>query len=79
MTEYIPVVQVVQKILEVVPPTYLNFVSVFRGRVINIARHTYGCRVIQRCFQHLPPQQAQPLLTEFMEYAFDMITDQFGV
>ncbi|TEB35914.1 ARM repeat-containing protein [Coprinellus micaceus] len=69
---------VVQKILEVVPPTYLNFVSVFRGRVINIARHTYGCRVIQRCFQHLPPQQAQPLLTEFMEYAFDMITDQFG-
>ena len=61
------------------PPTYLNFVGVFRGRVIDIARHTYGCRVIQRCFQHLPPQQAQPLLTEFMEHAFEMIMDQFGV
>ncbi|EAU88525.2 pumilio [Coprinopsis cinerea okayama7 len=69
---------VVQKILQVVPARYLTFVDAFHGRAVEIARDNYGCRVLQRCLQHLPFEAVQPLLQELKPFILEMICDQFG-
>lgn len=69
---------VIQKILQVVPGRLITFLDDFRGKVVEFSQHSYGCRVIQRCLQHLPASQSQPILEEFMRHAQEMITDQFG-
>lgn len=54
------------------------FIDMFRGKVYELASHPYGCRVLQRCFEH-SPELSRPLLDEFRKYAFNLMQDQFGV
>ncbi|KAG5459684.1 MAG: Pumilio1 in complex with Cyclinb reverse Rna [Olpidium bornovanus] len=50
---------VIQKAIERVPADHIRFVtSAFTGQVFNLATHPYGCRVIQRMFEHCTEEQA---------------------
>jgi hypothetical protein len=36
------------------------------GLAVVLASHPFGCRVFQRCIEHLPDVQTQPLLDELL-------------
>ncbi|KAK2466901.1 hypothetical protein APHAL10511_001159 [Amanita phalloides] len=69
---------VIQKLIERVAPERLAFVNTFRGNVYDLATHPYGCRVLQRCLEHLPDEQTRPLLDEMHNYTHNLMQDQFG-
>ncbi|TFY82620.1 hypothetical protein EWM64_g1389 [Hericium alpestre] len=69
---------VVQKLIERVAPERLAFVTAFKGNVYELSTHPYGCRVLQRCFEHLTEEQVRPLLDELHKYAINLMQDQFG-
>ncbi|KIY43535.1 ARM repeat-containing protein [Fistulina hepatica ATCC 64428] len=69
---------VIQKLIERVSADRLGFVSAFRGNVYDLATHPYGCRVLQRCLEHLPDEQTFPLLEELHKYTLNLMQDQFG-
>ncbi|KAL4253133.1 hypothetical protein ABKN59_004100 [Abortiporus biennis] len=69
---------VIQKLIERVSPERLGFVDAFRGHVLELASHPYGCRVLQRCLEYLPDDQTRPLLNELHESALKLMQDQFG-
>ncbi|KAH9951939.1 ARM repeat-containing protein [Amylocystis lapponica] len=69
---------VIQKLIERVSPERLGFVQAFRGSVYELSTHPYGCRVLQRCFEHLPDEQTRPLLDELQKYVINLMQDQFG-
>ena len=71
--------QVIQKLIERVSPERLGFVCTFRGNVYELATHPYGCRVLQRCLEHLPEEYTRPLLDEMHNYTPSLMQDQFGV
>ncbi len=44
---------VIQKAVERVAPAHIKFIiDAFYGQVYALATHPYGCRVIQRIFEH---------------------------
>lgn len=69
----------IQKLIERVSPERLGFVNSFRGNVYDLSTHPYGCRVLQRCFEHLPEEQTRPLMDELHKYMINLMQDQFGV
>ncbi|KAH7926329.1 ARM repeat-containing protein [Leucogyrophana mollusca] len=69
---------VIQKLIERVSPDRLGFVNSFRGNVYDLSTHPYGCRVLQRCFEHLPEDQTRPLMDELHKYMINLMQDQFG-
>ncbi|KAJ8078795.1 mRNA binding protein puf3 [Marasmius tenuissimus] len=69
---------VIQKLIERVSPERLGFVSLFRGCVMDLATNSYGCRVLQRCLEHLPEDMVAPLLEELHRRAVQLMTDQYG-
>ncbi|EPQ58108.1 ARM repeat-containing protein [Gloeophyllum trabeum ATCC 11539] len=69
---------VVQKLIERVAPERLGFVNSFKGNVFELATHPYGCRVLQRCLEHLPDEHTRPLLDELHKYTINLMQDQFG-
>ncbi|KAF8654193.1 hypothetical protein AX16_003722 [Volvariella volvacea WC 439] len=69
---------VIQKLIERVSPDRLAFVNAFRGNVYELSTHPYGCRVLQRCLEHLPDDQTRPLLDELHKYTINLMQDQFG-
>ncbi|EJU05662.1 ARM repeat-containing protein [Dacryopinax primogenitus] len=69
---------VVQKLIERVSPDRLTFVEAFKGSVYDLSTHTYGCRVLQRCLEHLTEEQTRPLLDELHEHTANLMQDQFG-
>src|SRR4051794_15166432 len=72
--------QVIQKLIERVSPDRLNFiVHAFNGSVYELSTHPYGCRVLQRCFEHLGEEQTRSLLEELHKYTINLMQDQFGV
>ena len=71
--------QVIQKLIEQVAPERLTFLDIFRGNVYNLASNPYSCRVLQRCLEHLPDDQARPLLDELHKYSMNLMQDQYGV
>jgi hypothetical protein len=71
--------QVVQKLIERVPADRLSFISAFKGSVFELSTHPYGCRVLQRCFEHLGEEQTRPLMDELHKYIINLMQDQFGV
>jgi len=71
---------VIQKVIERVSPDRLGFVSTFIGHVFELASHPFGCRVLQRCLEHLPDVQTRPLLDELLaNHVPHLMQDQFGV
>lgn len=77
--DLLKVTKVIQKLIERVSPERLAFVNSFRGNVYDLSTHPYGCRVLQRCFEHLPDEQTRPLLDELHKYTINLMQDQFGV
>ncbi|KAJ7937651.1 armadillo-type protein [Mycena leptocephala] len=70
---------VIQKVIERVSPEHLGFVSTFIGHIFELASHSFGCRVLQRCLQHLPDVQTRPLLDELLlNHTAPLMRDQFG-
>ncbi|KAF8522285.1 ARM repeat-containing protein [Hysterangium stoloniferum] len=69
---------VIQKLIERVSTDRLGFVNAFRGNVYELSTHPYGCRVLQRCFEHLGDEQNRPLLEELHKYTINLMQDQFG-
>ncbi|KAJ8462102.1 hypothetical protein ONZ45_g18055 [Pleurotus djamor] len=69
---------VIQKIIERVAPERLAFVETFRGAVFELSTHAYGCRVLQRCLEHLPPALSHPIIEELHKYIINLMQDQFG-
>ncbi|KAG6890682.1 hypothetical protein C0995_005054 [Termitomyces sp. Mi166 len=69
---------VIQKLVERVSPDNLGFIQKFRGNVYDLATHPYGCRVLQRCLEHLPEETTRPLMDELHKYATSLMQDQFG-
>ncbi|CCM02367.1 uncharacterized protein FIBRA_04462 [Fibroporia radiculosa] len=69
---------VIQKLIERVPPERLMFIKAFKGNVYDLATHPYGCRVLQRCFEHLPDEYTRPLLDELHKHVTHLMQDQFG-
>ena len=68
-----------QKLIERVPAERLSFIPAFKGSVFELSTHTYGCRVLQRCFEHLGEEQTRPLMDELHKYIINLMQDQFGV
>src|SRR5215213_788361 len=49
---------VIQKAIERVPAEHIQFIiNAFHSQVYNLATHPYGCRVIQRMFEHCTDEQ----------------------
>ena len=49
---------VIQKAIERVPAEHIQFIiNAFHGQVYSLATHPYGCRVIQRMFEHCTDEQ----------------------
>jgi pumilio RNA-binding family len=69
---------VIQKLLQCVAPERLNFVRNFHGLVLELGQHPYGCRVLQRCFEHLPDEYTRPLLNELHLHTRALMQDQYG-
>ncbi|KAJ7632638.1 armadillo-type protein [Roridomyces roridus] len=70
---------VIQKMIEHISPDRLLFVSNFIGHVYELASHAFGCRVLQRCLQHLPAALTRPLLDELLNsHTVDLMQDHFG-
>ncbi|KAF9264666.1 ARM repeat-containing protein [Marasmius fiardii PR-910] len=61
---------VIQKLIERVSPERLLFVNLFRGGVMDLATNSYGCRVLQRCLEHLPHDMVAPLIEELHLFGF---------
>ncbi|POW19624.1 hypothetical protein PSHT_04464 [Puccinia striiformis] len=40
--------------------------------------HPYGCRVLQKVFEHMPDEQTKPLLEELHRFSNNLMTDQYG-
>ncbi len=68
-----------QKLIERVPAERLSFIPAFKGSVFELSTHPYGCRVLQRCFEHLNEEQTRPLMDELHKYIINLMQDQFGV
>lgn len=51
----------------------------FRGNAQVLATHTFGCRVLQRAFEHLPEIMTAPLAEELRTNTLQLMANQFGV
>ena len=71
---------VIQKCIECVPlRTSAPFLTAsFLSQASTLAMHPYGCRVIQRIFEHGPPEHSDALLDELLKNTGTLIQDQYG-
>lgn len=71
---------VIQKCIECIPlSTNAPFLaSSFLNQATQLAMHPYGCRVIQRIFEHGPAEQTSALLDELLRQPGQLIQDQYG-
>ena len=71
---------VIQKCIECVPlNTNAPFLTAsFLSQASHLAMHPYGCRVIQRIFEHGPPEHSRALLDELLKNTGTLIQDQYG-
>lgn len=71
---------VIQKCIECVPlKTSAPFLTAsFLSQASTLAMHPYGCRVIQRIFEHGPADHSEALLDELLKNTCVLIQDQYG-
>lgn len=71
---------VIQKCIECVPlKTSAPFLTAsFLSQASALAMHPYGCRVIQRIFEHGPAEHSEALLDELLKNTNVLIQDQYG-
>lgn len=71
---------IVQKCIEHVPQQHIQFIfkSIY-GHVAELSTHLYGCRVIEKIFEHCDDPSVQKLiLTEIMEQLPQLARDHYG-
>ncbi|KAG5469388.1 hypothetical protein LSCM1_02605 [Leishmania martiniquensis] len=68
---------VIQKCVEVIPHQCGFIISAFSGRVMELATHAYGCRVIQCIMQHCPEQE-DTIFHELLKAVDVLAKDQYG-
>ncbi|KIV99133.1 hypothetical protein, variant [Verruconis gallopava] len=69
---------VIQKAIERIPVEHIQFiVDAFTGKVDELSRHSYGCRVIQRVLEHSSDPVKHTILTE-LHNSKNIIDDQYG-
>mmetsp|Transcript_11078 Transcript_11078/g.22938 ORF Transcript_11078/g.22938 Transcript_11078/m.22938 type:complete len:421 (+) Transcript_11078:68-1330(+) len=74
---------VLQKCIAVIRPRNLQFIVdeiLFKGAgaVAHVARHKYGCRIIQRLLEHLSPAQLHGLVDDLLEDAMTTCKHPYG-
>uniref|UniRef100_A0AC34GQL0 PUM-HD domain-containing protein n=1 Tax=Panagrolaimus sp. ES5 TaxID=591445 RepID=A0AC34GQL0_9BILA len=74
---------VVQKVIEKVEPPRLqfiidSFITDKADSVCSLAKHPYGCRVIQRVLEHCSEEQKRPVLEHLHSNIDDLVLDQYG-
>ncbi|KAF8910948.1 armadillo-type protein [Gymnopilus junonius] len=69
---------VIQKLVEVVPPDRLTFLPFLRDNMLALATHPYGCRVLQRCLEHLPDVHTKALIQAIHACTLELMQDQYG-
>lgn len=71
---------VVQKAIQRIPAENIEFITrAVKGKVNELASHSYGCRVIQRMLETFVGQQTQyEVIDELHENALGLIVDQYG-
>lgn len=70
---------VIQKIIELVPRQHIDFImNCLKGRVSDLSSHPYGCRVIQRVFEHGSDMDKAAIMVELHQCCQMLITDQYG-
>ncbi|WVR05344.1 hypothetical protein IAU60_002358 [Kwoniella sp. DSM 27419] len=67
---------VVQRLITLGPPAVV--VNEFSGHIEELAKHAYGCRVLQKLFENVDQELQKPLLEELHDCALGLMEDQFG-
>jgi pumilio RNA-binding family len=72
---------VIQKCIEQMPPDSVNFIiDSVKDNVEVMAKHMYGCRIIQRLLEHCAPHQLQDMLEKIMRLIQqkELVSHPFG-
>eukprot|EP00746_Dinoflagellata_sp_MGD_P155883 gnl/MRDRNA2_/MRDRNA2_85598_c0_seq1.p1 gnl/MRDRNA2_/MRDRNA2_85598_c0~~gnl/MRDRNA2_/MRDRNA2_85598_c0_seq1.p1 ORF type:complete len:518 (+),score=109.85 gnl/MRDRNA2_/MRDRNA2_85598_c0_seq1:86-1639(+) len=73
---------VLQKCIEVLPPDIVQFIleelSAFSDPGLSIARHRFGCRILERLLEHCPAEQTRDLAEGVIENAYVLCRHPFG-
>lgn len=73
---------VVQKLVAVLPPQAVQFMidEIVEGdRLLAVARHKYGCRIVQRFVEHLPAEQVNELVELLLAGFMDLSRNAYGI
>lgn len=55
-----------------------RIVDAFKGKVISLSTHPYGCRVVQRVLEHCTSEQVQDVRSELLGSTETLMCDQYG-
>lgn len=55
-----------------------NFPEVFANNAKELATHPYGCRVLQRSFEHIGQARSRDLIEQLHESVDNLVVDMFG-
>lgn len=73
---------VIQKCIEVLPPHSVQFVvdelAAYPGGWIVLARHRYGCRVVERLIEHCTEETTHPIMMAVVGNAYTLWCHPFG-
>uniref|UniRef100_A0A8H7Y3B3 PUM-HD domain-containing protein n=1 Tax=Psilocybe cubensis TaxID=181762 RepID=A0A8H7Y3B3_PSICU len=69
---------VIQKIIQVVNPNLLTFLPSISENILDLATHSYGCRVLQRCLEYISPEYLEGLLESIHRHTIELMQDQYG-
>mmetsp|Transcript_56508 Transcript_56508/g.109048 ORF Transcript_56508/g.109048 Transcript_56508/m.109048 type:complete len:423 (-) Transcript_56508:196-1464(-) len=72
---------VLQQVIELMRPSAVNFIvpELRRwGKPSALARHRYGCRVLERLIEHFPPSDLALLVDEVLEEALHLCRHVYG-
>lgn len=73
---------VLQKCIEVLPPDTVQFVlnelCAFPDHGLAIAKHRFGCRILERLLEHCPAEQTRVLVEDVIENAYVLCRHPFG-
>lgn len=67
---------VIQRLVALDPPA--EIINAFKGHVLELSCHPFGCRVLQKLLEILPPTKTRTLLDEMHASAAQLMLDQFG-
>jgi len=70
---------ILQKFIELAPSERLLFVvAEVQNDVLYVARHRFGCRILQRLLEHCKPWQTEQLITKALADAALLCRHQYG-